>query len=213
MLENRSEAGQLLSKQLLKYKSEQPIILALPRGGVPVACEIAESLQAPLDVFLVRKIGAPWNPEFAVGALTNSVQVINREALNYYGMNESDLKGVIEWEREEVKRRNKLYRRNKGELNIEGRTVILVDDGIATGMTVMAGIQALRKMNPKKLILAVPVLPAETLTKMKHLVDECVYLDAPSKFYAVSAFYSSFPQVTDDEVLEILEDETDEGNH
>lgn len=212
MFRDRSEAGKRLAKELIKYKTEKPLILALPRGGVPVGYEVAKSLEAPLDVFVVRKVGAPWNPEFGVGAVALGVEVLDKRALQMYGIRVSDLKDIIELEQEEVERRNQLYRQDQPFPILKDQTIILVDDGIATGVTTRAAIQAIKKFKPAKLILAVPVGPRETVYKLQEEVDAVICLESPLDFYAVSAFYDRFPQTSDEEVIALLEKAREEKN-
>jgi len=145
MFQNRYDAGRQLAEKLASYQTEKPLILALPRGGVPIGFEVAQALQAPLDVFVVRKVGPPWNPEFGVGAVAPGVQILDESSLRMLGINESDLKGVIEREQQELKRRLQLYRQGEDFPNIAGKTVILIDDGVATGVTTRAAIQAIKK--------------------------------------------------------------------
>lgn len=203
MFMNRHEAGQKLAHKLKKYEDEKPLILALPRGGVPVAYEVAQALKAPLDVFVVRKIGAPWNLELGVGAVAPGIQILDEHSLRTLGLQPTDLQETIEREQKEVKRRQELYQQ-KDSLLIQGKTIILIDDGIATGITTRAAIGAIQALNPAKLILAIPVGPKETIHALGKLVDEVICLETPKDFYAVSAFYHDFPQVSDEEVLHFL---------
>ncbi len=204
MFIDRQDAGRKLAESLKSYKSENPIILALPRGGVPIGYEVAKALEAPLDIFVVRKVGPPWNPEFGVGAVAPGVQILDKSSLRMLGLTEADLAPTIEQEQKELNRRLRLYRQNEELPNVEGKTVILIDDGLATGISTRAAIQGIKKLKPAKVILAVPVGPPETVAFLKTLVDDLICLEVPRDFYAVSAFYLNFPQVSDEEVIRLL---------
>jgi predicted phosphoribosyltransferase len=206
LFQDRSDAGLQLAQKLKIYQSEDPIILALPRGGVPVGYEVAQILHAPLDVIVARKIGAPWNPELGVGAVAPGVQILDSNSLDLLGITATDIEKIIQKEKQEIERRQKLYQQDQKLSNITGKTVILVDDGVATGVTTRAAIQAIKKCNPSKLILAVPVGPADTMKALGQLVDNLICLEIPSPFYAVGAFYLTFPQVSDEEVIQLLMD-------
>jgi len=205
MFNDRKDAGRKLAEALKGYEADRPIILALPRGGVPVGFEVAVALGADLDVLVVRKIGAPWNPEFGVGAIAKGVEVFDQESLGFLGLKPEDLRPVIEREELELERRSKLYRGDNPFPDLADRVVILVDDGLATGVTTRAAIIAIKQMNPARLVLAVPVGPPETVASLRSLVDELICLETPSDFMAVGAFYLSFPQTSDEEVIELLE--------
>lgn len=204
MFKDRTDAGQQLAKALMSYKDANPIIIALPRGGVPVAYEIAKTLAADLDVLIVRKVGAPWNPEFGVGAVAENILIFDPDSLRIAGLTPDQLTSVVDRERNELQRRSLLYRGHKPFPDLKDRTVILVDDGIATGITTKAAIQAIREKSPARLILAVPVGPAETMQELKSQVDELICLHTPANFMAVGAFYDWFPQVSDNEVIDLL---------
>jgi predicted phosphoribosyltransferase len=204
MFQDRDDAGRQLAEKLKKYGKDDPIILALPRGGVPIGYRVSQILKAPLDVFIVRKIGSPWNPELGVGSVAPDVLFLDEDALQLLGLMHSDLKEIIVYEQQELKRRLLLYRGSEDFSNIVGQTVILVDDGIATGVTTRAAIQGIQRVNPKKLILAVPVAPLETVEMLKKLVYEIICLETPTDFYAVGAFYQNFSQVSDEEVMTLL---------
>ncbi len=204
MFRDREDAGQQLAEKLKKYQKERPLILALPRGGVPIGHKVAQQLNAPLDVFVVRKIGLPENPEFGVGAVAPDVLILDEASLHLLGVARSDMEGTIARETQELNRRLQLYRGGKDFPNIADKTVILVDDGIATGVTVRAALQAIQRFQPRKLILAVPVSSPKALEMLKEYVDELICLEIPSYFYAVGAFYLNFSQVSDEEVLILL---------
>lgn len=206
MFQDRSDAGLQLAQKLKIYQAENPIILALPRGGVPVGYEVALALHARLDVIVARKIGAPWNPELGVGAIAPDVEILDTESLNILGITVPEIVEIIEEEKQEVKRRQKLYQQGEELLKLNGETVILVDDGVATGVTTRAALQAIQKLNPAKLILAVPLGPVDTIKALSLLVDDLICLEMPSPFYAVGAFYMTFPQVSDEEVIRLLRD-------
>ncbi len=204
---DRQEAGRLLSRTLAHLKNQSPIILALPRGGVPVAAEVALALAAPLDVLVVRKIGAAFQSELGVGALVLLVQpeiVWNHPLLVELRLTETRLRPEAEKEEAEARRRLALYRGNRPALELNNRTVILVDDGLATGITAEAALQALRRAHPARLVLAVPVAPPDTLARLSGLADETVCLMEPPWFSAVGQFYQDFDQTTDEEVLSLL---------
>lgn len=208
MFRDRQHAGHLLAEACTAFSNTHPIVLALPRGGVPVAYEIALALHAPLDILVVRKIGSPWNPEFGLGAIAEDVEVFDEDSMRFAGVDRHDLLPVIQREKAELSRRNKLYRGNRSFPDLRGHTVILVDDGIATGVTIKAAIQALRAHHPGKIILAVPVAPPDTIKELDSLADDVICLESPSNFMAVGASYESFPQTTDDEVISILGQQT-----
>lgn len=204
---DRRQAGRLLSKALLHLKRKSPLVLALPRGGVPVAAEVASALGAPLDVVVVRKIGAPFHKELGVGAivLLGRPEVVwNHALLKELGINEVRLRGDVEDQEIEARRRLALYRGDRPAPELKGRTVILVDDGLATGITALAALQALRRAQPAHLVLAVPVAPPDTLARLSLEADETVCLAQPSWFSAVGQFYDDFAQTTDEEVVSLL---------
>jgi putative phosphoribosyl transferase len=205
--ENRSAAGRLLAAALAEYRQRAPIVLALPRGGVPVAAEVAAALKAPLDLVLVRKIGVPGQPELAMGAVTDGVAPVivrNTDIIRYAGVTEEEFNAVRDKELAEIERRRKHYLEDRAPAVVSGRTVIVIDDGIATGATIRTALRALRAQGAKELVLAVPVAAKETLEELREEADKIVCLEAPTWFQAVGAFYSDFRQVTDAEVVEIL---------
>jgi predicted phosphoribosyltransferase len=182
------------------------IVLALPRGGVPVAYEIARELKAPLDIFIVRKLGVPIYEELAMGAIASGgVRVLNEEVIHSLGITPEMIAAVVEEQEGELQRREHEYRRNREPVNVTGRVAILVDDGLATGASMRAAVQALRKRNPKRIIVAVPVGAAETCDKFENEVDEVVCGKRPQNLNAVGAWYEDFTQTTDEEVRELLD--------
>ena len=199
---NRSEAGRLLSERLSAYaKRDDVIVLALPRGGVPVAAEVAKRLNAPLDVFVVRKLGLPGHPELAMGAIaTGGVRVFNGEVVNVLRIPDEVIDAVSAEELTELQRREKTYRTDRPPLELEGKTVIVVDDGIATGSTMLAAVSALRQLNAARIIIAVPVIAASIHREMQRAADEVVAVMVPEHFYAVGQWYEDFSQTSDEEV-------------
>jgi len=207
LFQDREDAGRQLARALVKYKSRHPVILALPRGGVPVAAEVAERLEAPLDLVLVRKIGAPMQPELAIGAVVDGddpIIVRNQDVIDVTGVNEKTFDAICAGELAEIDRRRTLYLGGRARSEVKGRVAIIVDDGIATGATTLAAIRALRKRGPKELVLAVPVAPIETLQRLQTEVDAIVCLDTPRDFGAIGYYYRAFDQVSDDEVIATL---------
>jgi len=204
--ENREQAGRELARQLKTYTGcEDAIVLGVPRGGVPVAFEIANSLGLPLDVFVLRKLGVPWREELAFGAIASGdVRVLNWDIIHALGLTGLDIDRVTQAEKRELQRRERLYRAGKGPLQVRGRTVILVDDGIATGSSIQAAIRALRQMKAAAVVLAIPVAPPSTCSRLRPEVDELVCLETPEPFYGVGQFYNDFSQISDEEVEELL---------
>lgn len=204
---DRFDAGQKLAEKLLKYKNENPIIIALPRGGVVIGYEIAKKLSAPLDVIVTRKIGAPFQPELGIGAIgPKGIRLLNSGLIQTLGVSEIQVEQIIEEETMEMNRRIELYRGNLPPLDLTGRTVILVDDGIATGVSDKAAIMSVKYFYAKKIILAVPVCPPNTAEKFHKYVDEFICLAQPPDFYAVGAYYENFEQVSDEEVINLLKE-------
>lgn len=206
IFEDRHEAGRLLAERLRFLKGKKDlIVLAIPRGGVVVGSEIARSLDVPLDVYITRKIGAPYNPELAIGAIaSDGTLLLDRSLASRLGVSEEYIQAQTTREKEEIERRLAQYRGGHPPLELKGKRVILVDDGIATGATIEATINALRKSEPEELILAVPVAPQETVERLKKRVDRLVCLHAPEVFWAVGAFYARFDQTSDEEVISLL---------
>ncbi len=212
MFRDRTEAGERLAEALEKLFADQPslappVVLALPRGGVPVAFEIARRLDAPLDLVLVRKIGAPGQPELAAGAIVDGESpelVLNDEVVRHAGLGEADLEAAKRRELAEIERRRAFYLGGREPRGVAGRTAILVDDGIATGASMRAAVHALRRRGPETLVLAVPVAARETIAAFRAEADRVVCLDAPDWFWAVGAQYRDFRQTTDEEVQRLL---------
>ncbi len=205
--EDRSDAGRRLAEALLRYRDQRPIVLALPRGGVAVAAEVATALDAPLDLILVRKIGVPTQPELAMGAVVdggNPVVVRNADVIRLTGVTESEFKAICASELAEIERRRRRYLGDRAAVDVGGRTAIVIDDGIATGATTRAALRATRMRKPKKLVLAVPVAPTESLRELREEVNEIVCLEDYEPFGAIGLFYDRFGQISDREVIEIL---------
>lgn len=204
---NRKEAGQMLAKQLRAYANrEDVIVLGLPRGGVPVAFEVARALQAPLDIFVLRKLGVPGHEELAFGAIASGGSlVLDRRVIEGLDISDRQIEVVTANERSELERRELAYRGDKPPLEIEGLITIVVDDGIATGSSMRAGIKALRQLKPARIVVAVPVAPLATCNQLRLEVDEFVCAHMPQSFYAIGQFYKDFSQVSDQEVIELLE--------
>jgi putative phosphoribosyl transferase len=207
LFRSRTDAGRQLAKALLKYKSRHPVILALPRGGVSVAAEVAVALDAPLDLLLVRKIGLPSQPELAMGAVTDGEEptiIRNRDVIELSGISADEFDAVCEEERNEIERRRKRYLGDRARSKVKGQVVIIIDDGIATGATTLAAIRAVRRREPRELVLAVPVAPLDTINMLQPEVDAVVCLDTPEDLGAIGYFYRDFRQVSDDEVIAAL---------
>jgi putative phosphoribosyl transferase len=204
---DRSEAGRKLAKALAAYKDQHPVILALPRGGVPVAAEVATTLHAPLDLILVRKIGVPIQPELAMGAVVDGgapIIVRNEDVIQLAGIDEAEFKAICDSELGEIERRRQRYLGSRERIDVAGRTAIVIDDGIATGATTRAALRATRMRSPKKLVLAVPVAPTDNLAALRRDADEVICLEDYEFFVAIGAYYANFDQVADEEVIEAL---------
>jgi predicted phosphoribosyltransferase len=201
---DRRDAGRHLARQLEKYRREQPVVLGLARGGVPVAAEIAAALGAPLDVLVVRKIGAPFQPELALGAVAAGTVWLNDQIIEALGVSRESLDRIVALESAEAQRREAFYR-DRPAVPVEGRTVIVVDDGLATGATSSAAIHALRRRNPRRVIFAAPVCSVEGAELMRREADDMVCHHQPVDFFAVSQAYGRFDQVSDEEVRRALE--------
>lgn len=205
---DRREAGVMLAEKLRSYAGcSDAIVLALPRGGVPVAYEVASALGLPLDVFVVRKIGAPGHEEFAVGSIASGgVCLIDRTSVRGLGVPEAVLDQIIEREQRELDRREKLYRGTERPLDLRERTVIIIDDGLATGLTMRAAVSAVRKHGPKEIVVAVPVCAPLSCDELERETDTwCICVQSPEPFYAVGMWYDNFEQTSDEEVQELLE--------
>lgn len=206
LLKNRQKAGELLGNKLIKYANcSDGLILALPRGGVPVAFQIAQKLNLPLDVCLVRKLGVPHRQELAMGAIsTNNVMVINKSVVASMEISEEVISRVVQSEQQELERRKLLYRGQRPSPIIKDQTIILVDDGAATGATLQAAIATIKQQCPKTIIIAVPIISEEALLTLQSEVDQLVYLYSPSPLQSISHWYDNFEQTTDQEVCELL---------
>jgi putative phosphoribosyl transferase len=206
MFMDRRDAGRQLAGHLDRFATLRPIVLGMPRGGVPVAAEVAERLSAPLDIVVVRKIGCPWHPELGIGAIAEGgVRVLNRALLRELGVRADQLESSTAVEEVELARRVRRYRGARSAVPVEGRAVILVDDGLATGYTARAAIEALRQAGACRVILAVPVAPQEAVTALRNVADEVVVVATPPRFFGVGQAYREFAQTTDEEVIAILE--------
>jgi putative phosphoribosyl transferase len=205
---DRHEAGRELAAKLRHYRGNPGVVvLALPRGGVPVAFEIAEALDAPLDIFVVRKIGMPSHPEFAIGAIASGgVEVLNEDIIDSFGIPKSAVEAVVRNERIELERREREYRRDQPVIDLRNRIPILVDDGLATGATMKAAAQAIRARGPARVIVAVPVGAPQTCREFADIADEIVCARTPEPFAAVGLWYRDFSQTTDDEVRRLLQE-------
>ncbi|MBE9034317.1 phosphoribosyltransferase [aff. Roholtiella sp. LEGE 12411] len=206
LFQDRRLAGEFLAGELAAYANRPDVVvLGLPRGGVPVAFEVCQALNAPLDVLVVRKLGVPEQEELAMGAIASGgVQILNEYIVNEVKISDEVIARIAVQEQRELERRERLYRGDKPDVNLWGRTVILVDDGLATGATMWAAIVAVRKQQPAKIVVAVPVAALETCQVLEAEVDEMVYIATPSPFYSVSLWYDNFPQTTDEEVRNLL---------
>jgi len=205
MFKSREQAGQLLAQDLLRYKDRKAVVLAIPRGGVVVGRAVADELDATLDTVVVRKIGAPGNEELAIGAVgPNGIAVWNEDLLPWLGIGRRAMEGLLQEKEQERRERERRLRGASPLPNLTGRVVILVDDGIATGSTVAVAAKWVKSQKPERIVLAVPVAPEEAVARLRELVDEVVCLSMPEEFFAVGQFYEEFPQVSDEEVKELL---------
>lgn len=204
---DRKDAGMYLANQLGKYAHlPDTLVLGLPRGGIVVAYEIARELGLPLDIFLVRKLGVPGYEELAMGAIASGgTRVFNQNVINHIRISPAEIKEAVAREELELKRRDRAYRNNRPQPDIENKTVIIVDDGLATGATMRAAVQALHKMNPHKIVVAVPVASVETCNEFRSEVDEIICGITPAYFNAVGSWYDNFMQTTDEEVVQLLD--------
>lgn len=205
---NREVAGKALAEAVAAKSLPDPVVLALPRGGVPVAAEVARVLNAPLDLVMVRKIGVPWQPELAAAAVIDGQDaqiVLNEEVCIEANISQSYIDEMAKEELEEIERRAKLYLKDRPRVPIAGRSAVVVDDGIATGTTIRAVIKALRLKKPRSIVLAVPVAPKEAVAALRAEADDIICLETPEPFFGLSLHYADFHQVTDEEVISILE--------
>lgn len=206
LFRDRADAGRQLAVRLERYRDEEPLVLALPRGGVPVGFEISRALGAPLDVFVSRKLGAPGQPELGIGAVAQGgTRILNERLVRRLGIPEDYLERITRREEDEVERRLRLLRGGQPVPEVGGRTAILVDDGLATGVTALAAIEALKMKDPRRIVLAVPVCAAPTAEMMRFEVDDLVSLQIPEDLYAIGFWYENFEQVPDETVIELLE--------
>lgn len=204
MLKNREDAAHQLAERLKTWKGRNPLVLAIPRGAVPMGAIIAEALDGDLDVVLVHKLGAPGNPEFAIGSVDESGVIQIAEHAEMTGISPEGIKAEAASQLAALHKRREQYTPVRPPLDPQGRVAIVVDDGVATGATVMAALQAVRRHKPERLILAIGVAPPQTLNRLRTLADEVVCLEAPSEFWAVGQFFAEFRQVEDDEAVDIL---------
>ncbi len=206
MFRNRREAGRALGTELGAYTGrDNVVVLGLPRGGVPVAFEVAHVLDAPLDVFLVRKLGAPGQEELAMGAIASGgVRTLNPSVIDSLRISPEEIDRTARSEERELRRREISYREDRPPLDLEGRIVILVDDGLATGSSMRAAVEAVRKFAPERIVVAVPVAPPSTAREMRRIADDVVCVATPEPFYSVGRFYEEFEQTTDEEVRDLL---------
>ncbi len=205
MYRDRVEAGKILAQSLIQYKDEDLVVLAIPRGGVVVAKEIAMALDAQMDLVIPRKIRAPLNKELAIGAVVDKDNsIIDKDLVNRLDVSDEYLKSEIDKQSDEIKRRRFMYRGSIEKSDLEDKVAILVDDGLATGSTAKAAIKLVRSMKPRKLIVALPVGPENTVATLGDMVDDVICLETPANFFAVGQVYEDFEQVTDNEVVEII---------
>ena len=213
---NREAAGQMLARRLMSYAHTNAVVLGIPRGGVPVAKEVADALDAPLDVIVVRKLGAPGQPELGIGAVVDGDHpraIFSQDIIEHLGVSDEYIGAEIARQLKEVNRRETAYRDGRAKVPLRGKTVIVIDDGIATGSSVRAALRGVRRQKPKRLILAIPVAPAESIEALQSDADEIVCLETPEDFFAVGQFYRDFRQVSDDQVKAILSKEKPAETH
>ena len=202
---DRIDAGRRLAELLTVHRGEGAVVLALPRGGVPIGREVASALGCPLDVLVVRKVGHPHQPELGVGAVgEGGISVLNDDLLARTGLEPADLRDTIERETREVERRISRYRGDRARVDVTGRTAIVVDDGLATGFTARAAVDVVRRLGAERVVVAVPVAPAETVVDLRSVADEVVAVETPAHFYAIGEHYRDFHQLTDVEVVDLL---------
>lgn len=202
---DRVDAGRKLAKYLKRFYQGSCVVMAIPRGGIVVGYEVAKELKCPLDVVITRKVGAPGQPELAVGAVSEDGAIfIDEEIAAILGVSKTYVEQKAEEEKKEIQRRAQIYRRGRPMSPLRGRTVVLVDDGLATGLTMKAAVHMARHQGAGKIIVAVPVAPPETVEKLKKIADDVVVLETPTQFFAIGQFYDKFEQLEDQEVLNIL---------
>ncbi|HEY9477028.1 MAG TPA: phosphoribosyltransferase [Microbacteriaceae bacterium] len=204
LFRNREEAGRRLAERLEHLRGHDLVVLGLPRGGVPVAYQVAAALDTPLDVVVIRKLGAPFNSEFAIGAIGEGTRVVDERTLRQLGITDGQLAAIEDRERAELDRRILRFRGPEGRIEVAGREAVIVDDGIATGSTALAACRVVRALGAARIILAVPVAPPDWMDAFEDAADEYVCLETPAHFLAVGQWYSDFAQTTDDEVVELL---------
>lgn len=205
--QDRTEAGRQLAAALARYRDRQPVVLALPRGGVPVAAEVAAALAAPLDLIMVRKIGVPFQPELAMGAVVDGPEplvVRNEDVIRSAGIGEAEFDAACKRELAEIERRRRCFLGDRPPVEVAGRTAIVIDDGVATGATTRAALRAVGKRGPERLVLAVPVAPTSSLPELRGEADEVVCLEDHEWFGAIGLFYADFSQLSDQQVIDIL---------
>jgi predicted phosphoribosyltransferase len=207
LFRDRHHAGQSLARELVEYADrDDVVVLGLPRGGVPVAYEVAAALNVPLEPFVVRKIGAPQHEEFAIGAIASGgISIIDRRAVAELGISEGEIGGIVERESRELARRERLYRGTRPFPDLTGKTVILVDDGLATGASMRVAVEAIQAKNPARVVAAAPVASRSACSMLRKAADACVCVADPEPFYGVGMWYEDFSQTTDDEVIALLE--------
>lgn len=204
MFVDRRDAGERLAAELASLADEDVVVLGIPRGGVEVAAVVAEALNAPLDVVIPRKVGAPGNPELGLGAVAEDVEVLDQHLIRVLGVSEDYLRRKISEEREEIARRSALYRSGRSAVDLKEKVAVAVDDGVATGGTAAAALRWARAKGAKRVVLAVPVAPPDAARRLKDEADEIRVLASPEPFFAVGQWYRSFPQIPDERVIELL---------
>jgi putative phosphoribosyl transferase len=206
MFKDRLDAGRQLASRLARYTALEPVVVGLPRGGLPVAAEVADRLGAPLDIIVVRKIGLSWQPELGIGAVAEGgIRVLNDVLVEEVGIEPIELEAATARERVELARRVHRYRGERSAVPVDGRVVIVVDDGLATGYTARAAIEAIRRGGARRVILAIPVAPEDSVAAMRGVADEVMVVDTPPRFFAIGDFYEDFAQTSDEEVVSLLE--------